>query len=56
METNDSWCVNIDRGLLNGVIFVDLKKAFDAIDHKIILKKLDNMGTIKMRWIGSSLT
>ena len=27
LETNDNWCVNIDRGLLNGVIFIDLKKA-----------------------------
>ena len=24
LETNDSWCVNIDRGLFNGVIFTDL--------------------------------
>ena len=39
LETNDNWCVNIDRGLLNGVIFIDLKKAFDTIDHEIILKK-----------------
>ena len=23
LETNDNWCVNIDRGLLNGVIFID---------------------------------
>ena len=37
LGTNDSWCVNIDRGLLNGVIFLDLKKAFDTIDHGINL-------------------
>ena len=30
LETNDNWCLNIDRGLLNGVIFIDLKKAFDT--------------------------
>ena len=43
-QTNDNWCVNIDRGLLNGVIFIDLKKAFDTIDHEIILKKLAKYG------------
>ena len=40
LETNDNWCVNIDRGLLNCVILIDLKKAFDTTDHEIILKKL----------------
>ena len=39
LEKNDSWCVNIDKGLLNGVIFIDLKKAFDTIDRDIILEK-----------------
>ena len=29
LETTNNWCVNIDKGLLNGVIFIDLKKAFD---------------------------
>ena len=31
LETNDNWFVNIDRGLLNGVIFIHLKKALDTI-------------------------
>ena len=35
----------MDNGLLNGVIFIDLKKAFDTIDHEIILRKLVNYGT-----------
>ena len=39
LETKDNWSVNIDRGLLNGVIFIDLKKAFDTNDHEIILRK-----------------
>ena len=44
LQTNDNWCVNIDRGVLNGVIFIDLKKAFDTNDHEIILKKLTKYG------------
>ena len=39
LEINDSWFVHIDRGLLNGVIFIDLKNAFDTIDHEINQKK-----------------
>lgn len=44
LETTNNWSINIDNGLLNGVLFTDLKKAFDTIDHKIILRKLANYG------------
>ena len=33
-------CVIVVKGLLNDVILIDLKKAFDTIGHKIILQKL----------------
>ena len=58
LETNDNWRVNIDRGLLNGVIFIDLKKAFDTIDHEIILKKLTKYGfdQAALKWFKSHLT
>ena len=26
LEATNSWSVNVDRGLINGVIFIDLKK------------------------------
>ena len=57
LDTNDNWCDNIDRGLLNGVIFIDLKKAFDTIDHEIILKKnLLSTALIKTPRNGLNLT
>ena len=36
-ETNEQ-IKNIDKSLLNGVIFLDLKKAFDTLDHAILLR------------------
>ena len=57
LDTNDNWCDNIDRGPLNGVIFIDLKKAFDTIDHEIILKKnLLSTALIKTPRNGLNLT
>ena len=58
LETSNNWCVSIDRGLLNGVIFIDLRKALDTIDHEIILKKLTKYGVDQdaLTWFKSYLT
>ena len=34
------WLWNTDNKHLNGVIFLDLKKAFVTMDHAILLEKL----------------
>ena len=36
----DKWLKSIDNGETVGAIFFDLRKAFDAVDHELLLQKL----------------
>ena len=58
LEATNGWSVNIDHGFLNGVVFIDLKKAFDTIDHEIILRKMSYFGADQetITWFQSYLS
>ena len=48
---------NMDNRLFSCGVFIDLKKAFDTIDHKILLHKLDHYGFrgVINKWFSSYL-
>ena len=55
----DEWLENMDNGKLNGVVFIDIKKAFDSINHRILLNKMnEQLGIfgVELKWFESYLT
>ena len=49
---------NLDNKTFSAAVFIDLEKAFDTVNHSILLKKLNHYGitNIANRWLGSYLS
>ena len=58
LELNDIIVQNLERRKMPVSVFIDLSKAFDTIDHKILLKKLSYYGIkgTALKWFESYLT
>ena len=58
LNISDNWLKAMDNSELVGTVFLDLSKAFDLVNHDILLAKLDkyHTGTNTMDWFRSYLT
>ena len=57
IKLTDEWLEAMDKGLFTGVVMIDLRKAFDLVDHKLLLKKHQVCGfnTNSLKWFRSYL-
>ena len=53
----DNVLLNMDSGRLTGAVFLDLSKAFDTVDHNLLLHKLKSVGLSEdtVNWFQSYL-
>ena len=54
----DQWMSCIDKGDLVGSLFIDFRKAFDVVDHEILMKKLKlyKLSETSLSWFSSYLS
>ena len=56
-QFNDWVLEATDRGKVTGLLFVDISKAFDSLNHDVLLGKLESLGlsSRSLRWLRSYL-
>ena len=57
LHLTDTWKWALDNNLKVGVLFIDFRKAFDSVNHTILLQKLKAVGISGnlLSWMGSYL-
>ena len=57
LKNTDDWYSGLDTGQMVGTVFIDLKKAFDTVDHGLLCKKLEHYGVQQreLSWFQSYL-
>ena len=58
LKATDNWRWSLDSNELVGAVFIDLSKAFDSIDHELLLSKLESYGIRQdsLNWFQNYLT
>ena len=57
MQLVDQINCSFEKNIYTLVIFIDISKAFDTVDHKILITKLENYGVkgTNLQWLKSFL-
>ena len=58
IRLTDEILLNMDKDEVTGLVFIDFRKAFDTVDHKLLLRKLPIYGAsdAAVSWIKSYLS
>ena len=58
IDFTDQVLENMDKGCVTGTVFLDLRKAFDTVDHLLFINKLKSLGVAgkSLEWFRSYLT
>ena len=55
----DARYANMDNGDLDGVVFLDIRKVFDSINHNILLRRMNEqfgVSNIELKWFESYIS